>query len=74
MERAHGQAGGNRGETRLLPGFQDEPSRGNRALFGGFLSQYLADRFLRRYSQPLSLSLSPFIHFRRANGRPAPPF
>ena len=23
MERAHGQAGGNRGETRLLSGFQD---------------------------------------------------
>ena len=28
MERAHRQAGGNRGENRLLPGFQDEPSRG----------------------------------------------
>jgi hypothetical protein len=28
MEKAHRQAGGNRGENRLLPGFQDEPSRG----------------------------------------------
>jgi len=28
MERAHRQAGGNKRESRLLPGFEDQPSRG----------------------------------------------